>query len=50
MKQGQFGNIPSPKDVIDNPEKFQRQISLIMGEQGAVSNDTKANNAIKKIF
>ena len=50
MKQGQFGSIPSPKDVIDNPEKFQKQISLIMGEEGAVSNDTKANNAIKKYF
>jgi hypothetical protein len=50
IKQGNFGNIPSPKDVIDNPEKFQKQISLIMGENGQVSNDIKANNAIKKYF
>ena len=50
MKQGNFGNIPSPKDVIDNPEKFEKQISLIMGENGMVSNDGKANNAIKKYF
>ena len=50
MKQGNFNNIPSPKDVIDNPEKFEKQISLIMGENGMVSNDGKANNAIKKYF
>ena len=50
MKQGNVGNIPSPKDVIDNPEKFEKQISLIMGENGMVSNDGKANNAIKKYF
>tara|TARA_Y100000590_G_scaffold469795_1_gene659778 strand:- start:6822 stop:7472 length:651 start_codon:yes stop_codon:yes gene_type:complete len=50
MKQGNFGNIPSPKDVIDNPEKFEKQISLIMGENGMVSNDGNANNAIKKYF
>ena len=50
LKQGNFGAIPSPKDVINNPEKFQKQISLIMGENGSVSNDNKANNAIKKIF
>ena len=43
-------NIPNPKDVINNPEKFQKQISLIMGENGSVSNDNKANNAIKKYF
>lgn len=50
LKQGNFGAIPSPKDVINNPEKFQKQISLIMGENGPVSNDNKANNAIKKYF
>lgn len=50
MKQGNFGSIPSPKDVIDNPEKFKKQISLIMGENGSVSNDNNANNAIKKYF
>jgi hypothetical protein len=50
MKQGNFGNIPSPKDVIDNPEKFEKQISLIMGENGMVSNDGNSNNAIKKYF
>ena len=50
IKQGNFANIPSPKDVINNPEKFQRQISLIMGENGSVSNDNNANNAIKKYF
>ena len=50
MKQGNFSNIPSPKDVIDNPEKFQRQISLIMGENGMVSNDNASNNSIKRYF
>lgn len=50
LKQGNFGAIPSPKDVINNPEKFQKQISLIMGENGPVSNDNRANNAIKKYF
>lgn len=50
LKQGNFSNIPSPKDVIENPERFQRQISMIMGENGLVSNDEKSNNAIKKYF
>ena len=50
LKQGDFPNIPSPKDVIENPERFQRQISLIMGEDGMVSNENDANNAIKKYF
>ena len=50
IKQSNFSNIPSPKDVIENPEKFQKQISLIMGENGMVSNDMKSNNAIKKYF
>ena len=50
LKQGNFSNIPSPKDVIENPERFQRQISMIMGKDGMVSNDNNANNAIKKYF
>ena len=50
MKQYNFANIPSPKDAIENPEKFAKQISLIMSENGMVSNDGNANNAVKKYF
>jgi hypothetical protein len=50
MKQFNFSDVPSPKDVINNPEQFKKQISMIMGQMGMVSNDNNANNAIKKYF
>ena len=50
MKQYNFSNIPSPKDVINDPEKFKRQIGLMMGKTGMVSNNENANNALKKYF
>ena len=50
MKQYNFSNIPSPKDVMQNPEKFQKQISLLMEKNDMVSNDMAANNAIKRYF
>lgn len=50
MKQYRFSDVPSPKDVIENPERFTKQISAIMGQLGMVSNDNNANNALKKYF
>lgn len=50
MKQFNFSDIPSPSDVINNPEKFKRQIGLMMGKSDMVSNDANANNALKKYF
>jgi hypothetical protein len=50
MKQYKFDSVPSPKDVIENPERFKRQISVMMGQLGMVSNDNNANNALKKYF
>jgi hypothetical protein len=50
MKQYKFDSVPSPKDVIENPERFKRQISAMMGQLGMVSNDNNANNALKKYF
>jgi hypothetical protein len=50
MKQYNFKDVPSPKDVIENPERFTRQISAMMGQLGMVSNDGNANNALKKYF
>lgn len=50
LKQYGSENIPSPDEVIQNPEKFKQQISLIMGKNGMVSNNTNVNNAIKKYF
>jgi hypothetical protein len=45
-----FSEIPSPKDVMDDPKKFEKQISLLMEGNNKVSNDNGANNAIKKYF
>ncbi len=43
-------NIPSPLDVIENPDKFRTQISTIMGTSKPVSNDMKLSNNIKQYF
>ncbi len=43
-------NIPSPLDVIENPDKFRTQISAVMGSTKPVSNDMKLSNAIKQYF
>ena len=49
VKQFNF-NIPSPDEVINDPSKFTSQISAITGNMGRVSNDDRANIAIKKYF
>lgn len=43
-------NIPSPLEVIENPDKFKNQISAVMGTTKPVSNDIKLSNAIKQYF
>ncbi len=43
-------NIPSPLEVIENPDKFRTQISAVMGTTKPVSNDMKLSNAIKQYF
>lgn len=43
-------NIPPPNEVINDIEKHRMQISMINGTNQKVSNDTKANNAVKKYF
>ena len=43
-------NIPNPLEAIENKEKYRQQISLVMGMKGMVSNEPRANNAIKKYF
>jgi hypothetical protein len=43
-------NIPSPLEVIENPDKFRQQISAVMGSTKPVSNDMKLSNAIKQYF
>jgi hypothetical protein len=43
-------NIPSPLEVIENPDKFRTQISTVMGMSKPVSNDMKLSNAIKQYF
>ena len=43
-------NIPSPLEVIENPDKFRTQISTVMGTTKPVSNDMKLSNAIKQYF
>lgn len=50
IKEFKFNDVPSPKDVINNPEKFKQQISMVMGKMGMLSNDSKANNSLKKYF
>ena len=43
-------NIPSPLEVIENPDKYRTQISAVMGSKKPVSNDIKMSNAIKNYF
>jgi hypothetical protein len=43
-------NIPSPLEVIENPDKFRQQISAVMGSTKPVSNDMKLSSAIKQYF
>ncbi len=43
-------NIPNPLEAIENPEKYKQQISMVMGMKGMVSNEARANNAIKNYF
>lgn len=43
-------NIPNPLEAIENTEKYRQQISMVMGMKGMVSNEPRANNAIKKYF
>jgi hypothetical protein len=43
-------NIPSPLEVMENPDKFRTQISAVMGSKKPVSNDMKLSNAIKQYF
>jgi hypothetical protein len=43
-------NIPSPLEVIENPDKFRTQISTVMGTTKPVSNDMRLSNAIKQYF
>lgn len=42
--------LPSPSDVINDPERFKNQISLMMSQMGRVSNDVNASGAIKNYF
>lgn len=49
IKTYQF-NIPPPDEVINDIEKHRMQISIIAGSHGKVSNDDKANNAIKRYY
>jgi len=43
-------NIPSPLDVIENPDRYKDQISRVMGTKGPVSNDMNLSNSIKQYF
>jgi hypothetical protein len=43
-------NIPSPLEVIENPDKFRQQISMVTGTSKPVSNDIHLSNAIKQYF
>jgi hypothetical protein len=43
-------NIPTPLEAIENTEKYRQQISMVMGMNGMVSNEPRANSAIKKYF
>jgi hypothetical protein len=43
-------NIPSPLEVIENPEKYKTQISAVMGSKKPVSNDPGLSKAIKNYF
>jgi hypothetical protein len=43
-------NIPSPLEVIENPDRYRAQISAVMGTTKPVSNDMKLSSAIKQYF
>jgi hypothetical protein len=49
LKVGRF-NVSPPDEIIDNVEKYKMQIAMVNGNPGLVSNDIKANNAIKRYF
>ena len=49
IKQFNF-NVPSPDEVINDPSKYTTQISTITGNIGQVSNDSKADIALKRYF
>jgi hypothetical protein len=50
IKNYGVNNIPSPLEVIENPDKFRTQISTVMGTTKPVSNDVRLSNAIKQYF
>jgi hypothetical protein len=50
IKNFGVNNIPSPLEVIENPDKFRTQISTVMGTTKPVSNDIRLSNAIKQYF
>lgn len=50
IKNYGVNNIPSPLEVIENPDKFRTQISTVMGSTKPVSNDIRLSNAIKQYF
>lgn len=49
IRKYQF-NIPAPDEVINNLEKYKLQVSLLMNTNQKVSNDTTANNLVKRYF
>jgi hypothetical protein len=49
IRKYQF-NIPAPDEVINDLEKYRLQVSLLMNTNQKISNDTKANNLVKKYF
>lgn len=49
LKVGTF-KISPPDEIINNIEKYKMQIAMINGKEGLVSNDPRANTAIKKYF
>ena len=50
IKNYGVNNIPSPLEVIENPDKFRTQISTVTGSTKPVSNDIRLSNAIKQYF
>jgi hypothetical protein len=50
IKNYGVNNIPSPLEVIENPDKFRTQISTVTGTSKPVSNDVRLSNAIKQYF
>jgi len=43
-------NIPSPDEIMNNPEKFKQQISMMASDFSKVSDDGQANSALKSYF